>query len=156
MSVYNVPFTSSLQMWSPSSSIDYNFNITTATEMPFTSTQVPTMKPHFFHHEPVLYPSACMICGLLHHPVPQTVMQQYPTESPIMTTPAPLEPTLPPSIPKVGKMKRKRVRNQPTLFTKQFKAMSKKFARFFTFILKAPLVNRRRHNIYPVKRDRLD
>lgn len=159
MSVYNVPFTSSLQMWSPSPSINYNFNITTATEVPFTATEaVPTVRPRFFHHEPVFYPSACMICGLLHHPVPHTVMQQqHPTSSPpVMITPAPLEPTLPPSIPKSGKMKRrKRTRSHNTIFTIQFKTMSRKFTRFFALFLKAPLLFRR-HNIYPVKRDRLD
>ncbi|OAD07181.1 hypothetical protein MUCCIDRAFT_107782 [Mucor lusitanicus CBS 277.49] len=56
----HVPFTSNLQMWSPSSSlISLDFNMTAYPYATAASTQ--TAAPNHYHHEPLFYPAALSI-----------------------------------------------------------------------------------------------
>lgn len=157
MSLYNhhVPFTSNLNMWSPSPSITAIHNATTVT---------PTTNFNY-HHEPVYYPSACIICGLPHHPVPHTLMQQQDNHdvvnmlpAAILATPAPSE-SIQPTPPKCIKKTRNRrfsISRQHRNNSKTYKTLVStirqiaiKFVRMMTVVLKAP-PNIRRHNIYPI------
>lgn len=156
----HVPFTSNLQMWSPSSSlISLDFNLTAYPYATAASTQ--TAAPNHYHHEPLFYPAACIICGLFHHPVPHTMMnsatEQYPSSTAVATattntitiiTPAPSSSSLP-TIPlerrrrkKHGKITRKMKNRLLTCIQSIYFRLMSTFTTPF----------RKRHNIYPLKR----
>ncbi|EPB92714.1 hypothetical protein HMPREF1544_00443, partial [Mucor circinelloides 1006PhL] len=53
----HVPFTSNLQMWSPSPSlVSLDLNMTAFPYSTAASTQ--TVAPNYYHHEPLFYPAA--------------------------------------------------------------------------------------------------
>lgn len=160
MSLYNVPFTSKLEMWSPSPSVTMNYY--NHNNNNFNNTAITVTEPSsrfFHHHEVLLYPSACIVCGLPHHPAPHTVME-YQTPSPAITTPAPtesyLQPTLTTNIIKRSSSRSYKRHVKPhKKISLQFKYMTRKFIRILALVIKAPL-NRHSSSIYPVKRDRAD
>lgn len=89
MSLYNNhgPFTSQIEMWSPSTSTNnIQLNIT-----PTLFSATPDSYSRFYHHEPVFYPAGCMICGLSHYPIVSHTEKEYsPTLThTAITTPAP-------------------------------------------------------------------
>jgi hypothetical protein len=142
-------------MWSPSPSvttIDFNYNTTTTIPTNFN-----------YHHEAMFYPSACIICGLPHHPVPHTLMQQKDYDhnvvvAPAIATPAPSESVHPPSSPKSIKSKtnrrfaRQQQKKKHRSYNKRLMASIRtvfiKFIKMISIVPKAPSI--RRHNIYPI------
>lgn len=154
----HVPFTSNLQMWSPSSSsisLDYNM-----TEFPYSTAVSTQTAANYYHHEPLFYPAACIICGLFHHPVPHTTMNsatQQPSSVVVATTatttitiltPAPSTSSLP-IIPLERKRKMKHgkmTRKMKYRFIKYIQMIYHKFIYAFKISFK------KRHNIYPLKR----
>lgn len=128
MSIYQVPFTSHLEMWSPSPSIS-NFSSVT----PTTVTREPYFDSRLYHHEPIFYPTECILCGL-----PHTRMQSS-LNSPPVTTPAPTPPR-----------RRSRIvhRKSHKKYIYSIRFAIHKFLRICTIALKAPLVTKR--HVYPV------
>lgn len=155
----HVPFTSNLQMWSPSPSlVSLDFNMTAFSHSTAASTQ--TVAPNYYHHEPLFYPAACIICGLFHHPVPHTMMnsatERHPPSTAVATatstitiiTPAPSSSSLPiiplerPRKKKHGKITRK-MKNRLLTCVQSV---------YFRLISTFTIPFRKRHNIYPLKR----
>jgi hypothetical protein len=158
----HVPFTSNLQMWSPSSSITLdcsNNTITSAEPRPYYYITSATEESRYYYHEPIMYPAYCMLCGLphhYHHTVPKPACT---ITSPAIITPAPSETHLP-----VHSLER----SQPKFIRKHFlklqrpirknqksrhlllvmRKMCYKVLHICSVVVKAPLA--RVHNIYPV------
>lgn len=140
MSLYNNcgPFTSHLEMWSPSSSTNDMYSIITPNM--FSATPESHLDySRFYHHEPVFYPAGCMICGLSHQPImTHTITEQ--------TTPAP-KPS--PSVRRTRLIQQ----NKSKPFIRSIRYTLHKFIRICTsfkisFSIKS-------HNVYPVKRKTL-
>lgn len=119
-----VPFTSHLEMWSPSPSIN-NFSS-------FTPTSIVVRDSYY--HEPVFYPSDCMLCGL-----PHTRMQTNTTHLPAISTPAPFK-----------KRRTRNMQRKPKKLIYSVRLVLHKLIRICTVALKAPLTTKR--HVYPIKR----
>lgn len=119
-----VPFTSHLEMWSPSPSVS-NFSVITPTSIVVRDS---------YYHEPVFYPSDCMLCGL-----PHTRMQPNSTHLPAISTPAPF----------YKKRRTRNVQKKPKKFIYSVRLVIHKLIRICTVALKAPLTKR---HVYPIKR----
>ncbi|KAI8645386.1 hypothetical protein BD408DRAFT_411827 [Parasitella parasitica] len=154
----HVPFTSNLQMWSPaSSSVSLDFNVTA---FPYSTAASTHTAANYYHHEPLFYPAACIICGLFHHPVPHTMMNSAAeharsvatavataTSTITIITPAPSIKSLP-IIPLERKKRKKCPRMTRKSKNRLFKYFKTTFRKLITF--KIPL--RKRYNIHPLKR----
>jgi hypothetical protein len=169
MSNHHVPFTSNLQMWSPSSSITLdcsNNTITKAAEpRPYYYTSSVTEESRYYYHEPIMYPAYCMLCGLPHHyhhtvTKPSTTIAACKTSAALIT-PAPLENRLPvlslerpqPKISRKHFLKLQRPIGKHQKSRRLVSIMRKvccKVLRICSLVVNAPLT--RRHNIYPVRK----
>ncbi|KAI8886109.1 hypothetical protein K501DRAFT_283992 [Backusella circina FSU 941] len=157
-------FTDSLSMWSPISSIYFDHNNNNDTGITASPTIQYTVNDYFyqhqdydesryFHHEPVVYPSACIICGLPHHPVPHTAMSEEVQETyTFESTPAPRKPNkkqnhLKTASHDLEKRNKKKQQDWVTLIRGLF-------YRWLSVCQNSIRPSRRkRHNIYPVKKE---